>query len=119
MKIPGLLSLFVTALAIGLSAPSATAENTRQKEECLACHGPLEKFLAVDVKFKVDSYIVNPHRFFPHDSKNPNDFPACTICHDPHPVPPVKGYKDTSANVYVCYQCHHNYTFKPCSQCHE
>lgn len=97
----------------------AEEEPAAQKEFCLGCHGPIEKLTDADIKFKVDGGTVNPHKFVPHDSKNLADFPDCTVCHKPHAMPPSKGYKDVSANVEVCYQCHHNYTFQRCSKCHE
>lgn len=103
-------------LTLGTAAGQGYAP---QKDECLRCHGTLESFVAREVRFTVDGVTINPHRYFPHDSKKASDFPACTLCHDPHPLPPPKGYKDASANVYACYQCHHNHTFKRCSQCHE
>ena len=69
--------------------------------------------------YDADPGKINPHKFIPHDSKDPAKFPECTTCHTPHPLPPPKGFKDKSANVEMCYSCHHNYTFQKCSGYHK
>ncbi len=113
-----LASLLPLVCGAAAAQEAGSAPAAGQKDACLACHGPLEKLAGADVRFKVDGGTVNPHRFVPHDSKDAADFPECTVCHQVHPMPPAKGYKDAKANVEVCYQCHHNYTFEPCSKCH-
>lgn len=91
-----------------------------QKAQCLACHGPsLEKFLEKSVQYKTDGQVINPHRFVPHDSKKAEDFPDCLNCHKPHALPPPQGYHDTKVQVTLCYDCHHNYKFEACNQCHK
>ena len=115
------------ALVITMNAaltPAVATENkvsttTMTKDQCLSCHGPLDVFLKKDVKYETGGQVINPHRPVPHDSTKAEDFPDCVNCHKPHTLPPPKGFKDTKVEVSICYDCHHNYKFEACSQCHK
>ena len=113
-----LISAAVAAAVIAAAGPASAAD--LKKADCLQCHGPLEKLTQLAPMYQTESgKVINPHKFIPHDSKDPAKFPECTTCHTPHPMPPPKGFKDKSANVEMCYSCHHNYTFQKCSACHK
>lgn len=109
----------LAALALAVAAAPAGAAAPMKKADCLQCHGPLEKLTSMPPMYDADPGKINPHKFIPHDSRDPAKFPECTTCHTPHPLPPPKGFKDKSANVEMCYSCHHNYTFQKCSGCHK
>jgi hypothetical protein len=88
------------------------------KDQCLMCHGPFEKVIEKNVKFKFsEEETINPHRYIPHDSQ---EAPECTECHTPHTIP----LQDKSTvvkpnNVEFCLaSCHHMRNFQPCTACH-
>lgn len=131
---PTMRTLIWTALVLSaliLSVPGAGAAEAEVSADettatCLACHGGSLEALAEKTKDYKDDWgdPVNPHVGVdktlanPHASKTP---PACTNCHEAHPVPPQPGMKVKKADVTWCYGCHHMETFEPCGQsgCHE
>ncbi len=119
MKKQFLLSIALCAGLALTALPSQAEAPKSSKDTCLTCHGPLETFLKKEVHYNTDGQTINPHRFVPHDSQKPEDFPDCTNCHKPHTLPPPKGFKDTKVEVSICYECHHNYKFQACSSCHK
>ena len=61
----------------------------------------------------------NWESFIPHTDKGDMDkIWECTMCHTPHAMPPKKAPNREPANVEACYQCHHQYNFKRCDECH-
>lgn len=126
MKNPlGCLGILSCCLILGWSGIVQGADKPNQsstqnsKATCLSCHGPFEKFINQTLKYQTDGQTINPHKTVPHDSKKIEDFPDCVTCHKPHPLPPPTGYKDKKVDLTVCYDCHHNYQFQPCSNCHK
>ena len=88
------------------------------KDLCLTCHGPFEKVIEKNVKFKFsEEETINPHRYIPHDGQEALE---CTECHLPHKIP----LEDKSTvvkpnNVEFCLaSCHHMRNFQPCTACH-
>ncbi len=103
---------------LGLATQQAAKPEKMNKDQCLACHGPFEKVIALNLKFKVsEEETVNPHKYVPHDGK---DAPECTECHTPHAIPPPeKAQIIRPNNVDFCYEgCHHMKNFQPCTTCH-
>lgn len=89
-----------------------------EKAQCLACHGPFDKFISTPLTIATESGEVNPHVTIPHDTQSEENFMTCVECHSIHAMPPPAGYKDASANIEYCYSCHHSYQFESCSKCH-
>jgi hypothetical protein len=88
------------------------------KDQCLMCHGPFDKIIEKNIKFKFsEEETINPHRYIPHDGQ---EAPECTECHTPHKIP----LEDKSTvvrpnNVEFCLaSCHHMRNFQPCTACH-
>jgi hypothetical protein len=103
---------------IGLATQDSKTPAKINKDLCLGCHGPFDKVIQADAKYKVsEEETVNPHKYVPHDGK---EVPECTECHTPHAIPP----KDKSEvakpnNVEFCFSgCHHMKNFQPCKTCH-
>ncbi len=111
-------SLLLAALtAAVLVLPVEAAQMT--KEQCLGCHGPFESLRAKNIQAEADPAPVNPHIYIPHTDKGGMDkIWECTMCHTPHAMPPKKDPNREPANVEACYQCHHQYNFKRCDECH-
>jgi nitrate/TMAO reductase-like tetraheme cytochrome c subunit len=87
---------------------------------CLFCHGPYDALQARTMEYAVtERTTVLPHQYVPHDSTDPEDIPACDVCHDPHPLPVTDEVEFKDPGVRWCFaQCHHTGTFSPCSDCH-
>ena len=113
---------FLSAAAFAISAALVAASvgaATMTKEMCLGCHGPFDKLKAKNVQVEADPKPVNPHTYIPHNGKGGMDQVwECTMCHTPHAMPPKKDPNREPANVEACYQCHHQYNFKRCDECH-
>jgi hypothetical protein len=116
----------VAALAFALSPRfvSTASRSATQASSCLDCHGPFDKLSASTAGWKAPSgEKTSPHRYVPHDSKQPDDVPDCKNCHAAHPQtpPPASGSIDLSkVTVEWCYKtCHHEKTFEPCKKCHK
>lgn len=89
------------------------------KQECLACHGSFDALIAKGITVEADPKPVNPHKYIPHVEKGGmNEIWECTMCHTPHAMPPKKDPNREKANVEACYQCHHQYNFQKCDDCH-
>ena len=110
------IHLFVAVLAC-FSASAGAA--TMTKEQCLGCHGPFESLHAKNIQVEADPKPVNPHVYIPHTKTGGMDkIWECTMCHEPHAMPPKKNPDREHANIEACYQCHHQYNFKRCDECH-
>ncbi len=117
------LCLLFVCFLLGMGSINAGAAQPAAKppaiapETCLSCHGPFDKLSSQTGNYETPSgEKTSPHRYVPHDSKK---IPACTLCHQPHDIPPKPGQKPVKANVDWCYMgCHHAESFKPCCQCH-
>jgi hypothetical protein len=114
----GVLAVLLVFGSVEFAAQESKPPEKITKEQCLACHGPFEKVIEKNVKFKFsEEETINPHRYIPHDSE---EAPECTECHVPHTLPPP----DKSAivkpnNVEFCLaSCHHMRNFQPCTACH-
>ena len=103
----------------GLATQDAKKPAKITKDQCLECHGPFEKVIQANAKFKVsEEETVNPHKYVPHDSQ---DAPECTECHlVPHAIPlQDKSAVEKPKDVDFCYAgCHHMRNFQPCNTCH-
>jgi hypothetical protein len=118
-----LLAVALIALMIFAGLALATQEAGKpdakmDKTKCLACHGPFEKLVKADIKFKTPAdETVNPHKYVPHDSQ---DAPECTECHVPHQIPPPdKAAVQKPKDVQFCYDsCHHMKNLQSCKSCH-
>lgn len=109
--------LLASLTAAVLVLPVEAAQMT--KEQCLGCHGPFESLRAKNIQVEADPAPVNPHIYIPHTDKGGMDkIWECTMCHTPHAMPPKKTPNREPANVEACYQCHHQYNFKRCDECH-
>jgi len=113
----------VAAATAASSEPSPTSPSTTatSKEACLDCHGPFD-----DLAKSTAGYVApsgekgTPHRFVPHEKKDPGAIPGCDNCHQPHPVPPTSPMAVPKASVDWCYgACHHDNNFTLCKVCHE
>lgn len=109
-----------TAASSEPSQPSAPTTAT-SKEVCLECHGPFD-----DLAKSTAGYVTpsgekgTPHRYVPHEKKDPGAIPECSNCHEPHPVPPTSPIAVPEAGVDWCYRaCHHENNFKSCKECHQ
>lgn len=112
------------AAAAAKPAPAATAEPKAagsSKATCLGCHGPYEKIIAKTADYRMRSgdqeIKSNPHRYVPHDSKEANDIPECSYCHEPHPVPLTTKEGLPKPKATWCYGCHHAKVLT-CGTCH-
>jgi hypothetical protein len=104
-----------------VSAGSPAAAVSR--DECLNCHGPFDKLIEASVKYVAPSGEKgSPHKYVPHNSKQAEDVPECSHCHQPHALDPLpkKGSIDRSKlGVQWCYEaCHHEKNLTSCKQCH-
>ena len=108
----------VASFGAFMSASIAAEAPKLTKKDCVMCHGSVENLIKKNVQAKVDGGTVNPHKYIPHNEKTDDKFPECTVCHTPHAIPPQKGAK-ASATLDTCYECHHNFTFEPCKNCHK
>lgn len=109
--------LFVlAAAALCLSSVQAAQMG---KQQCLTCHGPFDALIAKGISVEADPKPVNPHKYIPHTQKGGMDqIWECTMCHTPHAMPPKKDPNREKANIEACYQCHHQYNFQNCNDCH-
>lgn len=106
------------AALLCFAVPAAYAAGMT-KQECLACHGPFEDLIKKGITVEADPKPVNPHTFIPHTEKGGMDqIWECTMCHEPHAIPPKKDPHREKATVEACYQCHHQYNFERCDSCH-
>ena len=108
----------VVSLGAFMSASIAAQTPRLTKKDCVMCHGSVQDLIKKNVQAKVDGGTVNPHTYIPHNEKTEDKFPECTVCHTPHAIPPKKGDR-ASANLDTSYECHHNFTFEPCKNCHK
>jgi predicted CXXCH cytochrome family protein len=103
------------------STTAAAASKAGGKATCLACHGPFEKIIEKTVDYKMMSgeqeIKSNPHRYVPHDSRDVQDIPECSYCHEPHPVPLTKKEGLPKPTATWCYGCHHAKVLT-CGTCH-
>jgi hypothetical protein len=113
---------WVMAATAASSQPLATtpSESATSKEACLECHGPFEELARSTADYVAPSGEKGtPHRFVPHQRKDPAAIPGCSNCHEMHPVPPVPAVAGRKAGVAWCYgACHHDNNFTPCRICH-
>jgi hypothetical protein len=89
--------------------------------QCLACHGgSFDKLIASNAVFKTGSgETVNPHVYVPHDKKDTQSIPECTLCHTAHPLVAKPQVDLSKVKADYCFTaCHHQYNFTPCTTCH-
>ena len=113
------LSVLVILAGLGMAAQDAKAPAAKMdKTMCLGCHGPFDKLVKAEAKFKTPAEeTVNPHKYVPHDSE---DAPECTECHTPHTIPlEDKSKVEKPKDVQFCYDsCHHMKNLQSCKTCH-
>lgn len=110
---------YVAALAVLLTFAASSGAADMTKKDCLQCHGPFDALIAKNIQAEADPAPVNPHRFIPHTKTGGLDKVwECSMCHTPHAMPPKKDPDREKANVEACFQCHHEYNFKSCNECH-
>jgi hypothetical protein len=113
----------IAAATAPSSEPSQTSPSTAasSKDVCLDCHGPFDELAKSTMGYVAPSgEKATPHRYVPHDKKDPSAIPECSNCHQPHPVPPTSPNAVPKASVDWCYgACHHENNFKPCQICHK
>jgi hypothetical protein len=104
------------------SLPASAPVMKKKERKCLDCHDPFDKLIEASAGYIAPSgEKTSPHRYVPHDSKQPEDIPECIHCHAAHPLSPLpaKGAIDLSkVSVQWCYDCHHDNTLKSCKECH-
>jgi predicted CXXCH cytochrome family protein len=111
----------VTATKPAPAAETAPKAAGSSKTTCLACHGPYEKIMAKTADYRMRSgdqeIQSNPHRYVPHESKDVQDIPECSYCHEPHPVPLATKQGLPKPMATWCYGCHHAKVLT-CGTCH-
>lgn len=116
--------MYKTFLLFALFTFSVMAQEkapvTVTQDQCIGCHGPIEKLINKNLKVPDDNGVmVNPHVLVPHAGGAEAKPMECLSCHTAHTLPPKKGFKDEDASLEGCYKCHHNYELKKCSACHK
>jgi len=114
---PATESSGMRAVASSLRSATIAARAEVSPDVCLGCHGPFAKLASAPAEFVTeDGKKINPHVYIPHDKR---EIPACTNCHDPHPVPLTSREDLSKPDVDYCYNtCHHRRNFTPCKTCH-
>lgn len=116
-------ALMIAAATAASPEPSLTSPSTTaiSKDLCLDCHGSFD-----DLAKSTAGYVApsgekgTPHRYVPHEKKDPSAIPGCSNCHQPHPVPPPSLVGAPKAGVDWCFSaCHHENNFKSCKECHQ
>jgi len=100
---------------------TSTPTTATSKDVCLDCHGPFDELAKSTTGYVAPSgEKATPHRYIPHDKKDPSAIPECSNCHQPHPVPPPSPMAVPKASVDWCSgTCHHENNFTPCKVCHK
>ena len=113
---------------VAAAAPAGTSQTgglstEASRDLCLDCHGPFDKLATASPNYNAPSgEKVTPHRYVPHNSKDPKAIPGCSNCHEPHPVPPTASGLTAlpKPDVQWCYTtCHHKNNFVSCKDCHK